>query len=289
MSDLPQPGDSANKRSKHKFLFMITICSQQCNYSIKHQRFYCFFSFAWNADIHVSGKRRNSTIVPKMGRQILVQWTTQYFSLHQDCHHIPAAFCLQHREQKISLMVPENWDHYQIQSRLEVTSMHAGNRCWQIMTSRPRRTVNQPTRWTRKIQRKAFLFGCSPSQLLWRTWRDLLAHSSWKESEVRFGRWRFKSGDTKTEAECSCLLPQKPKEIYSANRKVWWLDNSRARSSAKDMNLGTITDTLSWYKFSPLNGIRTRPKLHRRRRRIYESSFLPSQKPEVFHTYNLIY
>ena len=25
----------------------------------------------------------------------------------------------------------------------------------------------------------------------------------------------------KTEAQCSCLLPQKPKEIYSASRKVW--------------------------------------------------------------------
>ena len=39
-----------------------------------------------------------------------------------------------------------------------------GNRCWQIMTIRPRRTVNQQTRCTRKIQRKAFLFGYSPSQ-----------------------------------------------------------------------------------------------------------------------------
>ena len=118
---------------------------------------------------------------PKMGRQLLVQWTTQYFSLHQDCH--------QHRDQRISLIIPENWEHYQIQWQLEVTSMHAGNRCWQIMTCKPRGTVNQQTRRTRRIQCKAFLSGdCFSSQLIWRTWR------------------------------------------YSANRKVWWFDNSRAQS-----------------------------------------------------------
>ena len=42
---------------------------------------------------------------------------------------IPAAVCLQHRDQRISKNISENWDYYQIQSRLEVTSMHAGNRC----------------------------------------------------------------------------------------------------------------------------------------------------------------
>ena len=60
---------------------------------------------------------------PKMGRQLLVQWRTKYFSLHQDCHQIPAAFCLQRRDQRTSLFVPENWEHYQIQCRLKVTSM----------------------------------------------------------------------------------------------------------------------------------------------------------------------
>ena len=54
------------------------------------------------------------------------------------------------------------------------------------------------------------------------------------------------------------------------------------------MNLGTITDTLSWYKLSSLNGIRVKPKLHRRRRRIYESLQKPSQKPKVIHTDNLL-
>ena len=42
-----------------------------------------------------------------MGRQLLVQWITQYFSLYQDCHHLPAVFCLQHRDQRISLIISE--------------------------------------------------------------------------------------------------------------------------------------------------------------------------------------
>ena len=44
---------------------MISICSQQCHYSMKYQRFYCFISFVENADIHMSGNRRNSTIGPR--------------------------------------------------------------------------------------------------------------------------------------------------------------------------------------------------------------------------------
>ena len=42
---------------------------------------------------------------------------------------IPAAVRLQHRDQQISQIFAENCDYYQVQPRLEVTSMHAGNRC----------------------------------------------------------------------------------------------------------------------------------------------------------------
>ena len=45
------------------------------------------------------------------------------------------------------------------------------------------------------------------------------------------------------------------------------------KSSTKDVNLRTITDTLSWHKFSPLSGIRVKPKLQKRWRRICESSY----------------
>ena len=175
---------------------MISICSQQCKYSMKRQRFCSFISFAQKRGCSYEWKTAKLHSWPKMGSQLFVQWTTQYFSLCQDCHHIPEAFCPQHRDQRIRPKFPEIWEHYQIQCRLEVTSMHAGNRCWQIMTSRPWRTVNQQTRWTRKIQRKAFLFGCWPSQWIQRIWRRMCSHIPLKEwsqiRKVKLQKWRHK-------------------------------------------------------------------------------------------------
>ena len=57
----------------------------------------------------------------------------------------------------------------------------------------------------------------------------VLAHSSERENSDSEGD-ASKVEAPKTEAQCSCLLPQKPKEIYSAYRIVWWLDNSRAQN-----------------------------------------------------------
>ena len=48
----------------------------------------------------------------------------------------------------------------------------------------------------------------------------VLAHSSAREKSNSEGD-ASKVETQKTEAQCSCLLPQKPKEIYSASGKVW--------------------------------------------------------------------
>ena len=116
----------------------------------------------------------------------------------------------------------------------------------------------------------------------------MLAHSSERvnsDSEADASKVEIQ----KMEAQYSCLLPQKPKEIYSASRKSMVTRKQQStKSSTKDVNLGTITDTLPFYKISPLSGIRVKPKLHRRRRRIHESLQKPSQKPKVTHTYNLL-
>ena len=87
----------------------------------------------------------------------------------------------------------------------------------------------------------------------------------WK-SELRFGRWRFKKRETKTEAQCSCLLPQKPKEICSSIRKVWWLDNTRAenlqrRTWISEQSPTRCRDTHSHHSVESVSN----PKLHRRR------------------------
>ena len=57
----------------------------------------------------------------------------------------------------------------------------------------------------------------------------VLADSSERENSGSEGD-ASKVETQKTEAQYSYSLHQKPKEIYSANRKVWWLDNSRAQS-----------------------------------------------------------
>ena len=70
----------------------------------------------------------------------------------------------------------------------------------------------------------------------------------------------FISGKTKRDLFCE-----------QKNMVIWWQQSTK--SSTKDVNLGTITDTLSLCKFSPLSGIRVKPRLHRRRRRIFESFY----------------
>ena len=95
----------------------------------------------------------------------------------------------------------------------------------------------------------------------------------WK-SDLRLGRWCFKSGDTKTEAQCSCLLPQIPKEISSINRRDWWLENSRAKKWISEQSPVRCRGTRSHYS---VDTTRVKPKLHRRRRRNLRKLLEPSK------------
>ena len=84
-------------------------------------------------------------------------------------HHLPAAARLLHQDQRISQHLSVSPKHHQIPLRLEVPRMHAGNRCRQTLTSKLWETVvqqTQKTRRTRKIQRKGFLIGYNPSQMI---------------------------------------------------------------------------------------------------------------------------
>ena len=56
--------------------------------------------------------------------------------------------------------------------------------------------------------------------------------------------------------------------------EVWWLDYLITGSSMRRVNHGTITGALSLFKILPLNGfnlIHAKQRLHRRRKRVYES------------------
>ena len=52
--------------------------------------------------------------------------------------------------------------------------------------------------------------------------------------------------------------------------------------TTKDVNLGTISDTLPWYKFSPHSAVRVKPKHHKRQRRIQESSYSRRSNQKIF-------
>ena len=133
--------EKCKQTRRHKCMFTISICSSQCNYSKKRQQFYRLVSCAENTDVHTSGKTVKLHDWPNMGRQLLVQWTTQYLSLYQNCHHLPAAARLLHQDQRNSQHMLVNPKHQQIQGRLDVPSMHAGNRCKQILICKPREAV----------------------------------------------------------------------------------------------------------------------------------------------------
>ena len=204
---------------------------------------------------------------PQLTKKWEVNYLSQCFSLYQGCHSIPAAFCLQHRDERISLVIPENCEHYWIQWELEVTT----DRSWQANHAEP---WTQPTRWTRKIQRKAFLFGYSPSQLISRTWSTCARTLLWKR-ELRFGRRRFKSGHTKKEVVFTLTSAKNKKDPFcEQNRMVKW-----KRWSAK-----------KW--FSEQSPIRCRGPSSRHsmesvsnqnfRRRIYESSFCRRRSQKLF-------
>ena len=68
----------------------------------------------------------------------------------------------------------------------------------------------------------------------------MLAHSSQRENSDSEGD-ASKVVTKKRKHSVHGYFRKKTKEIYSASRKVW-------NSSTKDVNLGTVTNTLPWYK-----------------------------------------
>ena len=150
--------------------------------------------------------------------------------------------------------------------------MHAGNRCWQIMTSRPRGTVNPANEMNKEDPTQSIHvwlqpFTVNPEDLE----AHVLAHSSERANSDSEGD-ASKVEMQKTEAQCSCLLPQKPKEIYSLMRKVWWLDNSRAQNPQRRM----------WISEQSLIRCRGTSARHP----VESVSQKPSQKPKVVNTNN---
>ena len=87
-----------------------------------------------------------------------------------------------------------------------------------------------------------------------------------------------------SEGDASKVETQKRKHSVHA-----YFSKNQKRSILRSEKYGDLTTT----EHKVLNEGResrnsVKPKLHWRRRRIYESLQKPSQKPQVFHTYNLL-
>ena len=171
----------------------------------------------------MSGTRRNATSGPK--------WEDNYLYNGQlsVSRCINTVIIFQHSVFNIEIkgsvqMIQKIGENFQIQWRLEMTSMQSGNRYCQIMTEN-----REPTNEMNKEDpTQSILVWLQPFR---DNLEDLEAHVlGGSGRELRFvGRRCLKSGNTKKEKQ-TFILGQKPKEIYSARRKVWWPEVSRAQS-----------------------------------------------------------
>ena len=135
-------------------------------------------------------------------------------------------------------------------------------------------------------RRKAFLSWFLPFTVnLEDLQMHVLAHSSERANSESTGdaskKWRHKNG-SKVFMLTSAKKKKTKEKILRAEKCGDLTTAKHTRSSTKDVNLGTITDTQSRYKFSPLDGIRVEPKLHRRRRIIFKRLQKPSHEGKTY-------
>ena len=223
--------------SKHKFLFMISICSQQCNYSMKRLRFFCFISFAQKRGFAYEWNTTKLYDWHKIGSQLLVQWTTQNLSLSQDCHQIPAAVCLQKSR---------STDQSKLFQKIGIMIRSSNDSKWQASHGEP--WTSKRDEQGRANARHSCLVTALHSNL-----EDLeahvLAHSSERANSDSEGE-ASKVG-TKTEEKCSCLFPPKTiRDLFCGqNRLVKWKQQStilsEGRESRNDHRYAVVVQVLA--------------------------------------------
>ena len=231
-----------------------------------------------NTDIHLSGNRWNSTIDEKLEVNYLYNgqlrascraWTVIWSSssLSSTSRSTDIFF-----RKKLGTIIRPSHDS-KWQACMRETD---ADRAWQAGRGKPWTNMRKffQTRCTRRIQRKIFLIGYSPSQLISRTWRSVLADSSERVNTDSEGD-ASKVETQKTEAQYSCLLPQIPKEIYSTNRRDWWLDNSGAQNPQRRMWISEQSPVRcrGTRSHHSVDITRVKTELHRRRRRIFMEVF----------------
>ena len=143
--------EKCKQTRKHKYTFV-------CNYSMKHQEFYRLVSFAQNTDIHMSGTTVKVHDWPKNGKTITCT-VDNFVPL------VVPGLSSSSSSSSASTYRPNDQSN---SSRLEVTSVREtdADRSRQASLGKPWTSTQRKTRWTRRIQRKAFPIGYSPSQII---------------------------------------------------------------------------------------------------------------------------
>ena len=215
---------------------------------MKRQRFYCLKYFAQSTDIHLSGKSAKLHDWSTMGSQLLVQWTTSYFLSYQDCHLF---------QQHFVFRIEINGSVKLFQKIGTIIRSSDGSKCWACMRETDADKFWQAGHgkpWTNIRNFSDEMDEEDPTQGILDELQPFTVHLEdletcartflWK-SDLRFGRWCFKSGDIQIEAQYSYSLPLVPKEIYSTNWRDWWLENSRAQKWISEQSPVRCRDTRS--------------------------------------------
>ena len=173
---------------------------------MKRQRFYLLHILCSKHGYPFEWKSAKLHDWPIMGNQLFCTMDNFVLLSVPGLSSIPAAVCLRHRDQRISPVVPEKLGTLSD----PVTTRSDKHGCGKPMLTDPDKQVTGnretayehffQTRCTRRIQRKAFLIGYSPSQLIWRTWRYMCPHISVKKRtqirKVMLQKWGFTNGST---------------------------------------------------------------------------------------------
>ena len=149
---------------------------------MKRQQFHRFICFAQNTGVLMRGKSAKLYNDPK--------WEVNYLYNGQ-----LSTSCRTRTFSSSSLSSTSRWTDSSNYSRKlgtlsdPVTTRSDKHACGKPMLTDPDKQAagnREPayiflTRSTRRIQRKAFLFAYSPSQIIWRTWRRMCSHIPLKE------------------------------------------------------------------------------------------------------------
>ena len=249
---------------------------------MKRWRFYCFMYFDQHTDFPSSEKLVKLHNWPIIGSQLLVLCTTAYFLWYQDCHLLQQQFVFNIEMNGSVKIISETWDYFQIRVRLGVTNMHAGNRCWQIMTRRTqenRESANEMYKEdpTQGIPTAFHSLSRWPGEVC-------LAHSSDGENSDSDGD--ASKVETKWKQSVPAYFSKKTKEIWSANSRVSWQHLStilcEGRESRNNHQLQSPVRCRGTRSHHSVDTTRVKLERHRGRWRNFWKLAQPNKRRDIF-------